>query len=114
MHIANKARHNTHALRPPIGDYGAAASLEELAKSAVGPDDVALEIDDLAEHFLLEATQATPSSLPPPESPGLESEALEASLGEACFEGQDGRAGQRAFERLWREIISRELAFGER
>ena len=34
---------------------------------------------------------------------------LEASLSEACFEEQDGRAGQRAFERLWREIISREL-----
>jgi hypothetical protein len=104
-----------HALRSSPGEDGAA--LEELARLAPGPDDLPLEVDDLAVHFLLEATQA-PSTSPPPqaaeqaaelESEPLEPEALEASLGEACFEGQDGRTGQRAFERLWREIISREL-----
>jgi hypothetical protein len=110
MHATSRGRHNAHALRPQIGEIGE-APLSELARSLCGPDDVPLEIDDLAAHFLLEATQAAPSSLPPVrETARLESEALEASLGEACFEDEDGRAGQRSFERLWHEIISRELA----
>jgi hypothetical protein len=109
MDSVSKGRHNTHALRPQIGETGASA-LDELARSACGPDDMALEIDDLATHFLLEVTQTTSSLPPEPDEAGLELEPLEARLGEACFEEQDGRAAQRAFERLWREIISRELS----
>lgn len=109
MQSVSKGRHTANALRPQIGEVGATA-LDELANCLCGPDDLPLEIDELATHFLLEATQAT-SSLPPQrEDASLELEPLEARLGEACFEGQDGRAGQRAFERLWREIISRELS----
>ena len=106
MQPSNRHHHNAHALRPQLGELGL-SPLDELARSVCGPDDVPLEIDDLAEHFLLEATQAPPSSAPQPPSAALDT--LEASMSEACFEGQDGRAGQRAFERLWREIISREL-----
>jgi hypothetical protein len=109
MDSASKGRHNAHALRPQIGEIGASA-LDELANSMCGPDDMPVEIDELATHFLQEATQTT-SSLPPQpeEEASLELQPLEARLGEACFEEQDGRAAQRAFERLWREIISREL-----
>ena len=107
MDATSRGRHNAHALRPEIGELGE-EPLSELGRSLCGPDDVPLEIDDLAAHFLLEATQATPSSLPP--APRVRTEELEASLGEACFEDQDGRAGQQAFERLWREIINRELS----
>jgi hypothetical protein len=116
MHSASKGHHNAHALRPQIGEVGE-TPLDELCKVSCGPDDMALEIDDLAEHFLLEATQATATSRPPQReetSLGSESlETLEASLGTACFEGEDGRDGQRAFERLWRSIIQRELATAE-
>jgi hypothetical protein len=109
MDSASKGRHNAHALRPQIGEIGASA-LDEQANSLCGPDDLPLEIDDLAAHFLQEATQTTSSLPPAPEEAGLELEPLEARMGEACFEGQDGLAGQRAFERLWREILSRELS----
>lgn len=109
MDSVSKGRHNAHALRPQMGEVGD-APLDELSRTLCGPDDVPLEIDDLAAHFLLEATQAAPSTRPPePEQSGLSPLALEACLGEACFEELDGRAGQRLFERLWREIISREL-----
>lgn len=110
MHSASKGRHDVRALRPQIGEVGDAPP-DELSRSLCGPDDVPLEIDDLAAHFLLEATQAAPSSLPPePEQASLAPLAVEACLGEACFDDEDGRSGQRLFERLWREIIHRELA----
>jgi len=111
MHSALKERHTVHALRPQIGEVGDADvgdSPDELSRSLCGPDDVPLEIDDLAAHFLLEATQAAPSTRPPEAERAPAPDLLEASLGEACFEGQDGEAGQRAFERLWHAIISRE------
>jgi hypothetical protein len=109
MDSVSKGRHTAHALRPQIGEIGASA-LDELANSMCGPDDMSVEIDELATHFLQEATQTTSSLPPEPEEATLELQPLEARLGEACFEEQDGRAAQRAFERLWREIISRELA----
>jgi hypothetical protein len=107
---------NVRALRPRSGML-VASSLEELSRQAPGPDDVPLEVDDLAAHFLLEATQATPSSLPADDVQDELSEdeaSVEASLGVACFDGVDDRRSQRAFERLWHEIISRELIAASR
>ncbi len=98
------------ALRPPRpeADLGS-ASLDELNASLCSPDDVPVEIEDLAPHFLWEATQSRMPSRP---APALQPEAVgaDAALREAFFEGAGHEREQlREFERIWKHIISREL-----
>jgi hypothetical protein len=102
-----------HTIKPAhrAGGTLPVASLEELAASIlVSPDDVSLEIEDLAPHFLYEATQSSmPSSAPPPSTP-IAAQGPDAALREAFFEeSQSEREKLREFERIWKHIISREL-----
>lgn len=105
------------AIRPPRHDASGVpvASLEELAASLlVSPDDVPLEIEDLAPHFLFEATQSSmPSSAAPAGPPMVHGK--DAALREDFFEQEDGREGERLreFERIWKHIISREMVSTE-
>jgi hypothetical protein len=99
------------AVRPsrPEGDLESAAP-DELSVSLCSPDDVPIEIEDLASHFLWEATQsdmprAAPAALP-------DASGADAALREAFFEGT-GRERLREFERIWKHIISRELVSTE-
>lgn len=89
-------------------------SLEPLAPTVIGPDDEPIETEDLANHFLMEVTQ---SSHPPAiaaeadlaEGSLVDGDApLEARLGEAYFDAAEPDV--RGFERMWNEIIHRELA----
>lgn len=84
----------------------------EAQSPLLGPDDAALETEDLAEHFLFEATQSSP---PPPHCERDGDEALfdgdadvEASLAAPFFDAE--KPNVRGFERMWNEIIDRELA----
>jgi hypothetical protein len=101
------------AMRPPRHDANTVpmASLEELAASLlISPDDVPLEIEDLAPHFLFEATQSSmPSSAASAGPPTVYGK--DAALQEAFFESDEEREGEqlREFERIWKHIISREL-----
>lgn len=120
---ARNARADTHlpppksrTLRPaPRDDPGASGySLAELSASLpVSPDDVPLEVEDLAPHFLFEATQSSvPSSNPP--APALTGAEPDAALREAFFEGHERELEQlREFERIWKHIIRRELVSTE-
>lgn len=90
-------------------------SLEALPPAVVGPDDEPIETEDLANHFLMEVTQ---SSHPPAmllhevdhaDSALFDGDApLDACLGEAFFDAS--KPDVRGFERMWNEIIQRELA----
>lgn len=89
-----------------------ALSLETVPPTVLGPDDEQVETEDLASHFLMEATQ---SSHPP--APRMEQEerslfdgdaSLESFMGESFFDA--GKADVRGFERMWHEILQRELA----
>lgn len=102
------------ALRPPKAesDLGS-ANLDELSASLRSPDDVPVEIEDLATHFLWEATQSSiPSSPAPAAEPGAAG--ADAALREAFFDdaGRE-RERLREFERIWKHIISRELVSTE-
>jgi hypothetical protein len=95
----------------PEGDLDS-AELDESSVSLRSPDDVSIEIEDLASHFLWEATQsdmpnATPAALP-------DASGADAALREAFFE-ETGRERDRLreFERIWKHIISRELVSTE-
>lgn len=116
MHRNSPAR-ALHAMKPPRRDDAGlpAASLEELAASIlISPDDVPLEIEDLAPHFLYEATQSSmPSSAPPSAAPII-ARGADAALREAFFEdGASEDEKLREFERIWKHIISRELVSTE-
>jgi hypothetical protein len=123
MHRNNAALRETRASRTikPARHDGASlptASLEELAASLlISPDDVALDVEDLAPHFLFEATQSSmPSSAPPPASPII-ARGADAALREAFFDADETRQSAseklREFERIWKHIISRELVSTE-
>jgi hypothetical protein len=105
------------ALRPPRHDANTVpvASLEELAASLlISPDDVPLEIEDLAPHFLYEATQSSMPSSAAPAGPPLV-HGKDAALREDFFEQDEEHQGEqlREFERIWKHIISRELVSTE-
>lgn len=106
---------NAHALREPQFSLHqvAPASLQELSSPLVGPDDVPVEIDDLGAHFLMDATQSTLPAAPIANDtcdPLFELDApLEAALSEAYFDELDTPSAQRSFERMWHEILRREL-----
>jgi hypothetical protein len=104
-------------IKPPRPDNQAAPaeSLEELAASlVVSPDDLPLEIEDLAPHFLFEATQSSmPSSVPLAGEP-IVARGPDAALREAFFDEAGGDREQlREFERIWKHIINRELVSTE-
>jgi len=87
-------------------------SLESSSPAMLGPDDEAIETEDLASHFLMEATQ---SSHPPALRVEREERSLfdldashESYLGESFFDAS--KPDVRGFERMWNEIIHRELA----
>jgi hypothetical protein len=105
------------AIRPPRHDASTVpvASLEELAASLlVSPDDVPLEIEDLAPHFLFEATQSSMPSSAAPAGPPLV-RGKDAALREDFFEQDEEHEGGRLreFERIWKHIISREMSSTE-
>lgn len=89
-------------------------SLEALSPTMIGPDDEPLETEDLASHFLMEVTQ---SSHPPAMVQAEPDHAdvslfdgdapLEACLGEGYFDAATPDVP--GFERMWNEIIHREL-----
>jgi len=101
------------SLRPPPSESDLGSSLDELSASLCSPDDVPVEIEDLAAHFLWEATQSSMPSSPAPATEPGQSEA-DAELREAFFE-ESGRQRERLreFERIWKHIISRELVSTE-
>lgn len=103
--------HPLRTLRPPRPD-GALESgtLDALSASLRSPDDVAVEIEDLAPHFLWEATQSDMPSSAVPALPDVAG--ADAALREAFFD-ETGRERLREFERIWKHIISRELAATE-
>jgi hypothetical protein len=114
---ARSEPHKTRTIRPARAEGAGLPrlSLEDLSQSlVVSPDDVALEIEDLAPHFLFEATQSSmPSSVPPDVEPAV-ARGPDAALREAFFEeGDHGGEKLREFERIWRHIISRELSSTE-
>jgi hypothetical protein len=126
-------QHNTHAthstrseirvpreqrtIRPPRHDSAPpeGASLSELSESlVVSPDDVSLEIEDLASHFLFEATESDMKSSAPAPAVVVHSQAEDSALREAFFEDDTNRHEQlREFERIWKHILSRELVVTE-
>lgn len=116
MHRSSHAlRQDKRTLYPvPREQKAQAISLEELvAGLVVSPDDVPLETEDLAPHFLFEATQsAVPSSVPPLAAP-IHAQGADAALREDFFEGAYDSERLREFERIWKHIISRELVSTE-
>lgn len=101
------------ALRPPPpGRDLDSAELDESSVQLRSPDDVPIEIEDLAPHFLWEATQSDMPSEAPARLP--DASGADAALREAFFE-EAGRERDRLreFERIWKHIISRELVSTE-
>lgn len=114
--MARGQSHEKHAIRPPrVESATPAASLEDLSHSlVVSPDDVPLEIEDLAPHFLFEATQSSMPSSAPIEAAPPPARGADAALREAFFdEGEQHGEQLREFERIWKHIISRELVSTE-
>jgi hypothetical protein len=109
--------HKPHTIRPARAEGAAMplASLEDLSQSlVVSPDDVSLEVEDLAPHFLFEATQSSMPSSVPPAAESAATRGPDAALREAFFdEGDNDREKLREFERIWTHIIGRELSSTE-
>jgi hypothetical protein len=105
------------AIPPPPRHEVMPRSLEALSSAMISADDEPVETEDLAVHFLMEATQSSHPPAPPCDDSAeddcslFDSDApLEACLGEDYFDGAAGKGDVRGFERMWKEIIQRELA----
>jgi hypothetical protein len=90
-------------------------SLEALPPAIMGPDDEPIETEDLANHFLMEVTQSSHpqavlvAELDHTDDSLFDGDALlDTCLAESYFDAN--KPDVRGFERMWNEILQRELA----